>query len=79
MLEIAISGAEPLRLDYLVADFNGTLACDCALLPGVREALGRLAETLSIHVLTADTFGRAHESPGQHPLRTDHPPSGPAG
>jgi soluble P-type ATPase len=62
MLEIAIPGAEPLRLDYLVADFNGSLACDGALLPGVREALGRLAETLSIHVLTADTFGRAHEA-----------------
>lgn len=62
MLEIAIPGAEPLRLDYLVADFNGTLACDGALLPGVREALRHLAEALSIHVLTADTFGQAREA-----------------
>jgi len=62
MLEIAIPGAEILRFDHLVADFNGTLACDGALLPGVGEALFRLADRLRIHVLTADTFGKAREA-----------------
>lgn len=57
MLEIAIPGAPTLRLEHLVADFNGTLACDGALLPGAREALVRLAEKLTLHVVTADTFG----------------------
>lgn len=62
MLEIVIPGSDILRLDYLVADYNGTLACDGALLPGVGEALRRLAQRLAIHVVTADTFGQARES-----------------
>jgi len=62
MIEIAIPGAEILRLEHLVADFNGTLACDGVLLPGTAAALRRLAEKLSLHVVTADTFSRAGES-----------------
>ncbi|MGD9788186.1 MAG: HAD family hydrolase [Sulfuricellaceae bacterium] len=62
MLEIPIPGAETLRLDHLVADFNGTLACDGALLPGAGEALRHLAENLTLHVVTADTFGKAREA-----------------
>jgi soluble P-type ATPase len=62
MLEIAIPGGETLRLDYLVADFNGTLACDGLLLSGVAAALGRLGETLTVHVVTADTFGRVRKA-----------------
>ena len=62
MLEIAIPGAETLHLKHLVADYNGTLALDGELLPGVRDALGRLAEQLTLHVVTADTFGRVRET-----------------
>lgn len=62
MLEIAIPGAGTLRLDHLVADFNGTLACDGALLPDVDEALRCLAQQLALHVVTADTFGTAREA-----------------
>jgi soluble P-type ATPase len=62
MLEIAIPGGDTLHLDYLVADYNGTLACDGTLLPGVAEDLRRLAECLAIHVVTADTFGCAREA-----------------
>lgn len=62
MLEIAIPGRETLRLEHLVADFNGTLACDGALLPGAGEALCRLAGQLALHVVTADTFGKAREA-----------------
>ena len=62
MLEIAIPGGEILRLDHLVADFNGTMACDGVLSPGAAAAIGRLAEKLAIHVVTADTFGRAKEA-----------------
>lgn len=59
MLEIAIPGAGTLRLDHLVADYNGTLARDGRLLPGVAEAFARLAERLTLHVVTADTHGGA--------------------
>jgi len=62
MLEIPIPGRAALRLDDLVADFNGTLACDGVLLPGVGEALRRLSQTLAIRVLTADTFGQARDA-----------------
>lgn len=59
MLEIAIPGSETFHLNYLVADFNGTLACDGTLLPGIAEIFTLLAEKLAIHVVTADTFGHA--------------------
>ncbi len=59
MLEIAIPGAETLRLEALVADFDGTLARDGSLLPGVAAAFARLSESLTLHVVTADTHGGA--------------------
>lgn len=62
MLDIAIPGADTLRLDHLVADFNGTLAIDGDLLPGVAEGLCQLADRLALHVVTADTFGKAREA-----------------
>lgn len=59
MIPISIPGFGDLRLSDLVLDFNGTLACDGALLPGVGEALAALAADLRIHVVTADTHGSA--------------------
>jgi soluble P-type ATPase len=59
MLEIPIPGYRTLQLAHLVVDYNGTLACDGMLLDGVKERLTGLAENLTIHVLTADTFGNA--------------------
>jgi soluble P-type ATPase len=61
MLSIAIPGFSDLRLVDLVSDFNGTLARDGRLLPGIREALAALAADLRIHVATADTHGSAAE------------------
>lgn len=46
-------------LEHLVLDYNGTMAVDGLLLPGVKESLNRLADKLTIHVITADTFGIA--------------------
>ena len=59
MLEIDIPGYRALRLAHLVLDYNGTLACDGELLDGVRDRLDALADRLQIHILTADTFGKA--------------------
>ncbi|MBW2370301.1 MAG: ATPase P [Deltaproteobacteria bacterium] len=59
MIEVSIPGFKKLALKHLVLDFNGTLACDGFLLPDVGEALNSLSALLDIHVLTADTFGRA--------------------
>jgi soluble P-type ATPase len=59
MLEIDVPGFRTLRLQHLVLDYNGTLACDGELLDGDKDRLDALAGTLQIHILTADTFGMA--------------------
>jgi soluble P-type ATPase len=59
MIALTIPGFGALELQYLVLDYNGTLAVDGKLLPGVRDALTALADQLEIHVITADTFGLA--------------------
>ena len=62
MIEIAIPESPSLTLEYLVLDFNGTLACDGVLFPGVGERLRALSERLQVHVVTAATFGQAKEA-----------------
>lgn len=59
MLELDIPGFGLVRLEHLVSDFTGTLSVDGRLLPGVREQLNKIAEFLKVHILTADTFGKA--------------------
>lgn len=59
MIEIVIPGYTTLKLAHLVLDYNGTLSCDGEMIAGVEACLNRLAEKLQIHVLTADTFGKA--------------------
>ena len=59
MIEIEIPGYKTLELKHLVLDHNGTLACDGILIKGVKNCLEQLANDLKIHVLTADTFGKA--------------------
>jgi hypothetical protein len=58
-MELAIPGFGRLSLEHLVLDYNGTLAVDGKLLPGVKARLARLSGMLRIHVVTADTFGKA--------------------
>ena len=62
MLEIEIPGLEVLEIEHLVSDFTGTLSVDGKLLPGVAELLDELADSLTIHVVTADTFGKVQEA-----------------
>ncbi len=56
---MAIPNRPSITFLHLVLDFNGTLALDGALLPGISEALRALNGVLTIHILTADTFGTA--------------------
>lgn len=58
MIKIDIPGKEPLQLKHIVLDYNGTLARDGILLPGVAEKLNLLSESIEVHILTADTFGK---------------------
>jgi P-type E1-E2 ATPase len=59
MIEIEIPGFGLVRLEHLVSDFTGTLSVDGILLPKVEARLNKLSETIKIHILTADTFGKA--------------------
>jgi soluble P-type ATPase len=59
MIEIVIPGERVLRVSHVVLDFNGTIAMDGELLSGVRERLIELARLVTVHVITADTFGSA--------------------
>jgi len=61
MLQIEIPGRATLSLSHLVCDVNGTLAVDGVLLPEVKPAFALLQQSLQIHLLTADTFGRQKE------------------
>ncbi|MHB1576426.1 MAG: HAD family hydrolase [Candidatus Dormibacteria bacterium] len=56
MLQIEVPGWKTLRLEHLVLDLNGTLAVDGHLLD-VGDSLGRLAQRLTVQLLSADTHG----------------------
>jgi len=61
MFDLDIPGFGPVHLEHLISDFTGTLSVDGRSIPGVRDRLKALAEFMTIHILTADTFGRARE------------------
>lgn len=62
MLELEIPGYGCLRLRHLVMDYNGTLALDGGLVPGVGKRLIQLSQSLNLHVVTADTHGGAQQN-----------------
>ncbi len=60
MIAVHIPGSrENIKLEYLVADFNGTLAINGRLIDGVRELFLLLSDKLKIHIVTSDTYGSA--------------------
>ena len=54
-----IPGHRQLQIHHLVLDYNGTLAGNGKLFAGVKPRLASLADLVTVHVLTADTFGSA--------------------
>ena len=59
MISITIPGYKKLQLKHIVLDYNGTLAFDGQIIKGVKKCLGMLSDKLKVHVLTANTFGKA--------------------
>jgi soluble P-type ATPase len=58
MITVHIPGSEEtLEIRHLVLDFNGTLALDGRIKPGVAELLKELSRHLQVHIVTAGTFG----------------------
>jgi len=62
MIKLEISESKILHLHHLVLDFNGTLAIDGKLIEGVANLLNELSRNMQVHVVTADTFGKAKEA-----------------
>ncbi len=59
MLRVDIPQRDNIELHHAVFDINGTLAVDGIAMPEVIDALRDLAEQLSIHLLTANTYSNA--------------------
>jgi len=66
---ITIPGFDALKFEHLVLDYNGTIAVDGCLIPGVASRLINLASAMTIHVVTADTFGKARARLSEIPCR----------
>lgn len=56
-LTVDIPGRDPLSLEHLLLDQNGTLTDRGVLIDGVSETLVRVKKCLEPHLLSADTFG----------------------
>jgi soluble P-type ATPase len=54
---IEIPNFKTVDIAHIVCDYNGTIAKDGTVLPGIRPLFDRLRERYSLHVITADTFG----------------------
>ncbi len=57
MIELDIPDFGHVHLEHIVMDYNGTLAVDGLFIPGVKERMQLLSEKLTLHIITADTFG----------------------
>ena len=54
---IEIPNYKTVNLKHIVLDYNGTVAKDGILKEEVKKLLPLLAQTYTLHVITADTFG----------------------
>ena len=70
MIEFSIPGQNyTLNISDLILDYNGTLAIDGKLLPGVKNLLILLSNKLNVHIITADTFGTIQNQIKEIPCR----------
>ncbi len=76
MITVDIPGYRLMQLEHLVMDYNGTLAVDGEIAPGVVQALEALNPQMAIHVVTADTFGLAADRLAGLPVRLSILPPG---
>ncbi|MCD6293143.1 MAG: hypothetical protein J7M09_06820 [Deltaproteobacteria bacterium] len=60
-LILDIPGREPLELQGVLCDMNGTLTLDGQLSSEVAESMQQVAAIMKVYVMTADTFGTARK------------------
>lgn len=68
MIRIEIPGREALEISHIVLDYNGTIAVDGLLVPGLDAPIEALSKLVDIHVLTADTYGTVRAQCAHLPL-----------
>lgn len=57
-MDIKIPGKGLLQIENLLLDYNGTIACDGKIIPGVKNKIKVIEKLgIAVHVLTADTHG----------------------
>jgi soluble P-type ATPase len=61
MIQVTIPGREPLQIEHVVMDVNGTIALDGRLIDGLAGQIAQLQEYVEVHLVTADTYGRQAE------------------
>lgn len=71
MIEIKIPGGKKLEIKFLLLDYNGTIAVDGEIIGGVKKRFVELGEKLEIHVVTADTFGKARSLLADTPCKLE--------
>ncbi len=65
MVTASIPGWGELELEYLLLDFNGTIAFEGQMKKGVRELLDEVSKHLKVFVVSADTYESIdREAPG---------------
>ena len=69
MINVSIPGFGDLKLRHVVFDYNGTLALDGKISEQVRHDIIAMNQNLNIHVVTADTYGRAKSELQDLPLK----------
>lgn len=57
MIQIDIPGKKSFAIKHVIFDYNGTIAMDGRIIPGVKQGINQFSDRLKFHVLTADTFG----------------------
>lgn len=68
VIELDIPNYGRLELEHLVLDYNGTIARDGELMPGVADRLRALADLIKVTVLTADTHGTVRDKLAELPV-----------
>lgn len=71
MIKIEIPGGEKLEIKFLLLDYNGTMAVDGEIIDGVKKRFVELGKKLEIHVVTADTFGKARSALADTPCNLE--------
>ncbi|MCS7280744.1 MAG: HAD family hydrolase [Desulfobacterota bacterium] len=56
MISVSIPGWGDIEIEYLLVDYNGTIALDGKLKAGVKELLEKISRYIRVFIVTADTY-----------------------